>query len=132
MRIRRILYGSSRPSLYFSITGISMLRRRRFPASLSRRLMSRLQKSEGKSQNAAYDSDFCIPTSAFGLVMTRDGFDGTDDLLIRNLVGTAGEAGVATVHQDGPIALGVTAQGVDQLPPLQVVERTKVHGRSPS
>jgi hypothetical protein len=70
--------------------------------------------------------------SRLQIVVTRDGFDGTDDLLIRNLVGTAGEAGVATVHQDGPIALGVTAQGIDQLPPLQVVQRTKVHGDTPS
>src|SRR6202011_5299862 len=42
----------------------------------------------------------------------------------------AEEAGVATIHEDGAIALRVATQGVNQLPPLGVVQGTKVHGNN--
>src|SRR5436305_14331604 len=66
------------------------------------------------------------------LVVARDRLDRRDDLLVGDLLGGAEEAGVAAVHQDGLVALRVAAQGVDQLPPLGVVEGTEVHGSTPS
>src|SRR5690242_5592677 len=73
------------------------------------------------------------PFSSFTLfsVVARHGLDGADDLLVGDLVGGAGEGGVAAVHEDGPVVLGVAAQGADQLPPLGVVEGAEVHVRSP-
>src|SRR6516225_1838692 len=62
------------------------------------------------------------------LVVAGDRFDGADDLLVGDFVGRAGEGGIAAVHQDGAIALGVASQRVNQLAPLLGVERTEVHG----
>src|SRR5689334_18579609 len=71
---------------------------------------------------------YLLATNCFSVV-TRNRFNGADHFLVSNLVGGADEGGVAAVHQDGTIALGVAAQGVDQLPPLRVVEGTEVHGQ---
>src|SRR3954447_7053960 len=61
-------------------------------------------------------------------VVAGDRLDGADHLLVRDLVGRAGEARVPAVHEDGAVALRVSPQGVDQLPPLGVVEGAEVHG----
>src|SRR6516225_11020073 len=71
---------------------------------------------------------FILHPSSLCLVVAGDRFDGADDLLVGDLVGGAGEGGVAAVHQDGAITLGVASQRVDQLAPLLGVERTEVHG----
>ena len=42
------------------------------------------------------------------------------------------KAGVAAVHEDGAIALGVAAQGVDQLPPFVSLRGRKSMDSSPS
>jgi uncharacterized membrane protein YjjB (DUF3815 family) len=62
------------------------------------------------------------------LGVARDRADGEEDLLVGQVVGAADEAGVAAVHQDGPVALGIASQRGDQLPPFRVVELTEIHG----
>src|SRR6516164_799325 len=88
------------------MTGISTVRSRRLPASVSRRP---------------------IPSS----IVAGDRLDGRDDLVVGHFLGGAEKAGVAAVHEDGPIAFGVAAQGADQLPPFGVVERPEIHGDAP-
>src|SRR5438445_11114567 len=77
-------------------------------------------------------SSSSVPHSPLRLVVARHRFDGADDLLVGHLVGGAGEGGVAPVHQDHSVVLGVATEGIDQLPPFRVVEGTKVHELSPS
>src|SRR5438067_6391645 len=72
-------------------------------------------------------SSYILRPSSFRLVVAGHRLDGGDDLLVGDLVGGAGEAGVATIHEDRPIALRVAAQRVDQLLALSVVERTEIH-----
>src|SRR5882724_6490410 len=64
--------------------------------------------------------------------MARHRLDGANHFLISDLIGGAGEAGVAAVHEDGEAAVGVAAQGGDQRTPFGVVEGAEVHDRSPS
>src|ERR1700724_4062183 len=86
------------------MTGISTLKRRRFPASLSRR-----------------------PMPETDLVMTRNRFDRGNHLLVRDFVGAAGEARVAPIHEDCAVGLGIASQSGDQLPPFSVVEGPEIH-----
>src|SRR5258708_34036937 len=65
-----------------------------------------------------------------GSIVARHRLDGVDDLLVGHLFAGAQETGVATIHEDGAIALRVAAQGVDQLPPFGVVQGTEVHGNN--
>src|SRR4051794_8928116 len=84
--------------------------------------------SQGRGAYAAafiLHSAFCISYS----IVARNRLDRGDHLLVGDLFRGAGKAGVAAVHQDGPVALRVAAQRVDQLPPLRVVEGTEVHGK---
>src|SRR5436309_3135488 len=62
------------------------------------------------------------------LVMARDRLDRVDDLLIGDLVGAADETRVAAVEQQNPVAVGVPAQGGDELAAFGFVERAEVHG----
>src|SRR5256885_1104986 len=63
--------------------------------------------------------------------MTRHRPDSVDDLVIGDLVADAGEAGVASISEDGLVLLHIAAQGQDQVVALRDVEGTEVHGRSP-
>src|SRR4051812_3186734 len=89
------------------MTGNSMLSSRRLPASLSSRPMSRS-------------------------VVAGDGLDGVDHFLVVEVVGYAGEGGVAAVGEDGDLVLDVAAECGDEAAALVVVERAEVHFRSPS
>src|SRR5947209_2255015 len=71
------------------------------------------------------------PLTTTRLVVARDGLDGGDHLVVGDLLGRPGEARVAAVHEDRPVALGVAAQGVDQLAALGVVEGAEIHRTSP-
>src|SRR5437763_1763866 len=123
------------------MTGISTVSRRRLPASLS-------SKPMGPIPCARWVKSFLAPSASAGcctprlrlglgntnqhrLIVARHRFDGGDDLLIGDLVGGAGEGGGAPIHEDGAVALGVAAQGADQLTALHVVEGTKIHGLTP-
>src|SRR5205809_554666 len=64
--------------------------------------------------------------------MTRHRTNGRDDFFVGDFVGRAGETGVAAIHQDGAVALGVAPQRGNELPSLRVVQRTEIHRRSPS
>src|SRR5579885_2293600 len=118
------------------MTGISTLRRRRFPASLSRRPMVRGQGSGIRGQGPANKRRCSLTPRSLTpyacLVVARDRLDGEDHLLVGDFVGAAGETGVAAVHEDRPVILGVAPQRRDERPPLRVVERTEIHRRSPS
>src|SRR5581483_6760819 len=81
-----------------------------------------------KESHYSSTSYHLLATSYFSIV-TRNRLDGADHFFVGDLVGGADKGGVAAVHQDGTIALSVAAQGVDQLPPLRVVEGTEVHGQ---
>src|SRR4051794_6853303 len=94
------------------MTGISAVRSRRLPASLSRRLMAACPDASGRPS-----------------IVTRHRLDRRDHFLIGDLVGGAGEGGVAFVHDDRFARLGVAAESVDQLLPFGRFERSKIHGR---
>src|SRR5271166_1230055 len=106
-----------------------MLSRRRLPGSLSRRLIARSgtlraecrMRTRERERTAESGLSFRVLHSALGgSVMAGDGLDRVDHLFVGDLLRNASEAGVATVQQDGPVAFGVAAQCVDQLPSLRV------------
>src|SRR5438876_6088363 len=90
------------------MTGTSMVKSRRLPASLSRRPIR------------------C------NLIMAWHGFDGGNDLVVGHLLGGAEKRRVAPIHEDGAVAFGIAAQGADQLPPLRVIQGSKIHRMLPS
>jgi hypothetical protein len=65
---------------------------------------------------------------AFSLVVARNRLDGVDDFVVGDFVCSAEETGVAAVHEDRAIALGIAPQGTDQLPAFDVIQGTEVHG----
>src|ERR1700720_3988600 len=97
------------------MTGISTLRSRRFPDSLSSRPMMITRHACPKRERSGSAHPRWRIGPAARLVMTRDRLDRVDYLLIGHFVGGAGEAGVAPVHEEDAVALGVAAQGADQL-----------------
>src|SRR5260370_8984535 len=64
--------------------------------------------------------------------MARHRFNRVNHLLVGDFVGGAEEAGVAAIHEDGPITVGVAAQGTDQLTPLRVVKGTEIQDSTPN
>src|SRR5690242_16045068 len=117
------------------MTGISTVKSRRLPASLSNRPMGiadvrlqiadwRLAAGAGESPAVNLQPAICNLQS---LVVARHRLDGGDDLLVGDVVGGADETGVAAVHEDGPVAVGVAPQRGDELTPLRVVQRTEIH-----
>src|SRR5689334_15463008 len=111
------------------MTGISTVNSRRLPPSLSSRAMGKLRIADcrfsiERGRGSARLSSICNRKS---LVVAGDRFDGGDDLLVGDVIGSADEAGVAPVHEDGPVALGVAPQRGDQLPPFRVVQWTEIH-----
>src|SRR6266498_1732840 len=71
------------------------------------------------------------PSSFRLLVVARHRLDGRDDLVVGDLLGRARKGGVASIHEDGAVVLGVAAQRADELTPFCVVEWPKVHRRTP-
>src|SRR5262249_25525118 len=134
MRTMRILKSGSRPSLYFSMTGISTLSSRRFPASLSRRPITVVDAGRWTVDGGLLSVPSTVhrPPSTNSSVVAGHRLDGEDDLFVRHVVAGAREAGVAAVHQDGAVAFGVAPQGTNELPALRVVQRAEVHGSAPS
>src|SRR5437588_9016686 len=113
------------------MTGISTVSSRRFPASLSSKpitaflisdlrflISERLQSKIGNQKSKI-------------LVVARDRLNGGDHFFVGHLIGGTGEAGVAAVHEDAAIVLGIAPQRGDQLPSFRFVEWTEIHRRSP-
>src|SRR5436309_2305685 len=112
------------------MTGISTLNSRRFPISLSKRPMRTCPRTGSSQRVGAGKRRPLTPPDCS--IMAGDRANGRDHLLVGDLVGTAGKARVAPVHEDAAIVFGIASQRGDQLPSFRVVERTEVHGRSPS
>jgi hypothetical protein len=60
--------------------------------------------------------------------VARDRLDGGQHLLVREIVGGAGEPGVLAVQKQGDPAVGVPPQGGEQLAAFGFGERSEVHG----
>src|SRR5262249_8797126 len=118
------------------MTGISTLNRRRLPASLSRRpiplVVGRWSLVIGHCKNQRPRTNDQGPIFPPVSIVTGNRANREDHLLVGDLLGAAGEAGVAAVRQDGQVVVGVAAQRRDQLLTLSVVQRTEIHDRSPS
>src|SRR5438128_2687697 len=113
------------------MTGISTVKSRRLPASLSRRLINSCQWSVVSGQlliaEVLSGTDNWPLTTDNYLVVARNRFDRRDDLVVGDFVGGAREGGVAPVGQDGDVAFGIAAQSADELAAFGVVEGSKVH-----
>src|SRR6516225_9742648 len=90
-----------------------------------------MKNAEWRMQNG----DFILH-SAFSilhfLVVAWHRFDGEDHFFVGHFVRAAGKAGIAPIHEDRTIALGVASESSNQLTTLRVVKGTKIHGSSPS
>src|SRR5689334_3365737 len=100
--------------------GISIVSRRRLPASLSRRLIGDLPLA----------TRFCCAASV-RLVVTWHRLDGGDHFLVGDLFAGADEGRVAAIHEDREVVLSVAAQGVDEFLTFLGVDRPEVHAGSP-
>lgn len=63
-----------------------------------------------------------------GSVVARYGLDRVNDILIRDIIGSARKACVFAVHEQHPVALGVAPKGCDELATLQFAQGSEVHG----
>jgi hypothetical protein len=59
--------------------------------------------------------------------MTRNRFDGGNHFFVGHFLRGAGKAGIAPIHENGAIALGIASQRSNQLPSVRVAERTEIH-----
>jgi len=72
-------------------------------------------------------SSFIPHPSSFASVVAWNGFNGSQNLLVRQFLSGSSEAGVSAIEKQGKATIGVTPKRGEQMSPFDLSKRAEIH-----